>query len=320
MEKGNILLSIIIPCYNVYKYLDDLFKSLEYCDASIEIIFVDDGSPDKSGSMCESFAKGRSNTYVVHKSNGGLSSARNAGLEMAKGQYIWFVDSDDYIEKGIVEILDRIKKSPNLDMYCFNTRTISEVGDDIGIVKRSLNDGHCYSGLEIYEAFIFPFSAVQFYIFRHTFLTENYLLFKDGALYDDWQFIIRALALMDKCCYLDIVAYNYRLRDNSISTSTATFRHMHDCVETAIDYDKLKTELGNSLSIDNKLMLTKGICSMIKDAYKLVFRRINGREERRKSISYFFSKHIWLKSIFYARDAKALLAYFLLLYRHIIHL
>lgn len=316
----NMTLSIIIPCYNVQRYLGDLFASLKICNKSVEIIFVDDGSPDESGSMCEAFANGRPNTYVIHKTNGGLSSARNAGLKVARGEYIWFVDSDDYIDKDIVVILDRIKKHPDIEMYCFNTRTISEDGKNIGTVKRKLNDGYCYSGLGIYNAFRYPFSAVQFYVFKHSFLTKNHLQFKDGALYDDWQFILRALALMDKCCYLDVIAYNYRLRNNSISTSVATFRHMHDCVETAIDYSKLKEDLRNSLSKDNKLMLTKGICSMVKDAYKLALIRIKGRKERIKSISYFFSKDIWLKSIFYARDMKALFAYCLLLFRHIIHL
>lgn len=95
---------------------------------------------------------------------------------------------------------------------------------------------------------------------------------------------------------------------------------MHDCVETAIDYSKLKNELGNSLSTENKLMLTKGICSMVKDAYKLAFKKISDRTERIRSISYFFSKDIWLKSILEARDVKALFAYCLLLFRHIIHL
>lgn len=316
----NMTLSIIIPCYNVQKYLGDLFESLKPCGQDVEIIFVDDGSPDKSGSMCDAFAKERHNTYVIHKRNGGLSSARNAGLAVAKGEYIWFVDSDDYIDKDIIVILDRIKKRPNIDMYCFNTRTISDDGRDIGIVKRNLKDGCCYSGLDIYKAFKYPFSAVQFYIFKHSFLNNNHLLFKDGALYDDWQFILRALALMNECCYLDVIAYNYRLRGNSISTSTATFRHMHDCVETAIDYSKLKNELGNSLSTENKLMLTKGICSMVKDAYKLAFKKISDRTERIRSISYFFSKDIWLKSILEARDVKALFAYCLLLFRHIIHL
>lgn len=320
MDRNNILLSIIIPCYKVQKYLGDLFESLRSCGQDVEIIFVDDGSPDESGSMCDAFAKERFNTYVIHKSNGGLSSARNAGLAVAKGEYIWFVDSDDYIDKDIIVILDRIKKRPNIDMYCFNTRTISDDGRDIGIVKRNLKDGCCYSGLDIYKAFKYPFSAVQFYIFKNSFLNNNHLLFKDGALYDDWQFILRALALMNECCYLDVIAYNYRLRGNSISTSTATFRHMHDCVETAIDYSKLKNELGNSLSTENKLMLTKGICSMVKDAYKLAFKKISDRTERIRSISYFFSKDIWLKSILEARDVKALFAYCLLLFRHIIHL
>ena len=321
MDRNNKSLSIIIPCYNVQRYLGDLFESLNVCNSSVEIIFVDDGSPDESGSMCDAFAKERSNTYVIHKSNGGLSSARNAGLKMAKGDYIWFVDSDDYIDRNIAVILDRIKNLPDIDIFCFNTKTISENGKYIDEIKRThLVDGYCYSGLDIFKAFTYPFSAVQFYIFKHTFLNKNSLLFKEGALYEDWQFILRALALMNKCCYLDITAYYYRLRYNSLSTTTSTFLHMHDCVENAVDYNNLKKKLGKTLSIENELMLTKGICSMIKEAYKLAFRKINDYKEKRKAIEYFFQKSIWLKSIIYARDIKALFAYCLLLFRHIIHI
>lgn len=102
MEKINMdeLLSIIVPIYNVEKYLDRCIRSLVIQRYSnIEIILVDDGSPDKCPTICESWAKKDPRIKVIHKKNGGLSDARNRGVEEAKGTYITFVDSDDFVDK-----------------------------------------------------------------------------------------------------------------------------------------------------------------------------------------------------------------------------
>lgn len=104
--KGNPLISVIVPVYKVEAYLDKCVKSiLNQTYQNLEIILVDDGSPDNCPAKCDEYAEQDSRVKVIHKTNGGLSSARNAGMEIAKGDYIGFVDSDDWIAPKMYEIL-----------------------------------------------------------------------------------------------------------------------------------------------------------------------------------------------------------------------
>lgn len=96
----NKLVSIIVPVYNVEKYLKRCMTSiLEQTYSNLEILLIDDGSPDNSGNLCDEIQSTDERIKVYHKANGGLSSARNYGLERCTGEYIFFIDSDDWIEK-----------------------------------------------------------------------------------------------------------------------------------------------------------------------------------------------------------------------------
>ena len=111
--------SIIVPVYNVEKYLDECVKSiLAQTYSNIEIVLVDDGSKDTSGSMCDEYKKHDDRIVVVHKENGGLSSARNAGMENASGDYYIFVDSDDTISPDMVE--EMVKKAKDKRFLFFS--------------------------------------------------------------------------------------------------------------------------------------------------------------------------------------------------------
>ena len=106
-------LSVIVPIYKVEQYLCKCVDSLLNQDLSeeeYEIILVDDGSPDRCGAICEDYAINHPNVKVIHRKNGGLSSARNSGIEVARGQYVQFVDSDDYINTEMYE------KLPNAEL------------------------------------------------------------------------------------------------------------------------------------------------------------------------------------------------------------
>lgn len=106
IEKSIPLISVIVPVYKVEDYLDRCIKSiLDQTYSNLEIILVDDGSPDNCPQMCDDYAKKDSRVKVIHKKNGGLSSARNAGLDLCSGEYISFVDSDDYVDKRFIELL-----------------------------------------------------------------------------------------------------------------------------------------------------------------------------------------------------------------------
>lgn len=97
-------ISVIVPVYNVEKYLERCVESIfKQTYKNIEIILVDDGSTDNSGKICDKFLKKDERVKVIHKENGGLSDARNAGLEILSGKYIMFVDSDDWISPAMVE-------------------------------------------------------------------------------------------------------------------------------------------------------------------------------------------------------------------------
>lgn len=99
------LISVIIPVYNVEQYLDRCVQSvLNQTYRNLEILLVDDGSPDRCPQMCDEYARQDSRVKVIHKENGGLSSARNAGLEIVTGNYIGFVDSDDYIASDMLRL------------------------------------------------------------------------------------------------------------------------------------------------------------------------------------------------------------------------
>ncbi|MDE5907443.1 MAG: glycosyltransferase [Lachnospiraceae bacterium] len=118
MEQKEALISIIIPVYNVESYLDRCIESvLKQTYSNIEIILVDDGSTDRCGEICDTYEKRDERIRVVHKENGGLSSARNSGLEIACGEYIGFVDSDDYIAEDMYQTMLKYMQD-DVDITC----------------------------------------------------------------------------------------------------------------------------------------------------------------------------------------------------------
>ena len=111
------LISVVVPIYNVENYLKKCIESIiNQTYDYIEIILVDDGSTDKSGEICDEYEKIDTRIQVIHKENGGLSDARNSGLRIARGEYIAFIDSDDFIEKNFIEVLYKLCKENNAEI------------------------------------------------------------------------------------------------------------------------------------------------------------------------------------------------------------
>lgn len=123
--------SVIIPVYNVEKYLPRCIKSvLEQTYKDIEIVLVDDGSKDSSGHMCDEYAKKNNNIIAIHKDNGGLSSARNMGIEVATGEAIFFLDSDDYLSLDCINIMVSLLKENDADISIIQMKFIPENVND----------------------------------------------------------------------------------------------------------------------------------------------------------------------------------------------
>lgn len=128
----NSLISIIIPVYNVEKYLDKCLKSIiNQTYTNLEIILIDDGSKDKSGSICDKFEKEDNRIKVIHTENCGVSHARNTGLELMKGEYYIFIDSDDYIKNNMIENLYNKMVEYDVDISICNVVQVNEIGEII---------------------------------------------------------------------------------------------------------------------------------------------------------------------------------------------
>ncbi len=177
-------LSIIVPVYNVEKYIEECLDSLTKQDASVdsyEIICIDDGSPDNCGSILDEYAKNNSNMTVIHQKNTGLAGARNSGLKIASGQYIWFVDSDDFIPKYAVKlIVKEIEEQPAdvfwIGMHRFASNTIKYNDKDIDKFDSNIKLRSCYSVKSIKNKDFLEKNGILFFDENVSHLAEDYLL------------------------------------------------------------------------------------------------------------------------------------------------
>ncbi len=177
-------LSIIVPVYNVEKYIEECLDSLTNQDASVdsyEIICIDDGSPDNCGSILDEYAKNHSNMTVIHQKNTGLAGARNSGLKIASGQYIWFVDSDDFVSRCAVKlILKEIAEHAAdifwIGMHRFTGNTIKYNDKDIDKFDPNMKLRSCFSQKSIKNKDFLVKNGIYFFDENIASLAEDYLL------------------------------------------------------------------------------------------------------------------------------------------------
>ena len=215
--------SIIIPVYNVENYLKQAVESaMNQTYENIEIILVDDGSKDNSGKMCDEFAEIDKRIKVVHKPNGGLSDARNAGLENATGKYIMFLDSDDFFELDAVEAMYKEIEDKDADYVIGNYRNASESGEkwDKPVFDLKRFKPFKLSIDDYYNSFFIMNSGVWNKIFRKEFIDKINIKFEVGLPAEDAIFTTYCFIKSSKVYYIPTIVFNYRLREgNSISTS-----------------------------------------------------------------------------------------------------
>lgn len=219
------LISVIIPVYNVEKYLTICINSvLNQSYRNIEIILIDDGATDNSGELCEKFRLIDSRIKVIHKKNGGLSDARNKGIELAKGKYLIFIDSDDVVDYRFIEYLYKL---------------IKDTGCDIGIC----DPVHCYPDKKInysVETQRYVYSsedAICEMLYQKSFLVSawgkiypkeyfNELKFPFGMLFEDSAIMYKVFNKADKIAYGNAKFYGYMHRENSITTKNFSKRDL----------------------------------------------------------------------------------------------
>lgn len=217
--------SVILPVFNVAPYLRRCVRSItEQSFRDYELILVDDGSTDESGRICDELALEQPSVWVIHKPNGGLASARNAGLEIARGQYIWWVDSDDWINKNALEILYRTVLDEQPDMVRFN---YYRVEDAVIPVYSNASEGW-YREEErnqlLEKALLTTgkfFLSACFSLYRREFLCERNLRFvsEREICSEDYLFNLEALLLARTVRILSEPLYYYELRKGSLTQS-----------------------------------------------------------------------------------------------------
>lgn len=228
MEKD--LISIIVPVYNVESYLDRCMESiLKQTYKRLEIILVDDGSTDSSGEKCDAYAKLDGRIKVIHKENGGLSDARNAGLKLATGAYIGYVDSDDWIEPDMYERLyDACVENCASLAVCryfseYQNRTESGgTGRTVPLTREELLKIYI-SGHDEYVIY----NSVWSKLFKRELVAD--MIFPKGRNSEDIMYTTRAFCRLEKAVYIDRCLYHYVLdREGSIMNASRGERMFRD--------------------------------------------------------------------------------------------
>lgn len=211
------MISIVIPVYNVSQYIDKCMEGvINQTYKDIEIILINDGSTDNSGEICDRWGKRDNRIQVIHKKNGGLSSARNCGIDCAKGEYIMFIDSDDIISVNLCERLANllIEQDANISicevLHIFDNTDIKFDFEDIR---------HTYNSVEAicemwYQRSFLPSAWGKLYK-RSLF---NNVRFTEGILFEDIDIMHELFYQCDKIAYTRMKMYGYVHRENSITT------------------------------------------------------------------------------------------------------
>lgn len=221
MEK----ITVIVPVYNVELYLRDCIDSIiNQTYTNLEIILVNDGSTDTSLNICEEYASKNKNIKIINKENGGLSDARNYGLEKATGKYIMFVDSDDFLTPNSCELLYNAIKEHDVEFVSANFLFTNNKGVPWKEPMFSEKFQSRYLNIDEYlYSFYLINSTVWNKIFKKDFLDKNRLKFKVGLLAEDAVFTTLAFLKAKETYYLKDIVYNYRQRETKKDNLSISF-------------------------------------------------------------------------------------------------
>ena len=251
-EKLMDLVSIIIPVFRVEPYLDNCIESVvNQSYRNLEIILIDDGSPDRCSVMCDAWASKDNRIKVIHKQNGGLSDARNVGLQSAQGDYVAFIDSDDWVDLRFIEILYKAIVQTKAEISACDIRKV--YGEYEGKIT-SIDATKVQLSI--------PRDAIQDILYDRRFravvwnkLYKREILnnekFEIGRFHEDEFFSFRIFDKAKQLAYVDIPLYNYRQRHGSIMTSFS-LQHL-DMLDAYLSRIKLLEEKYSDLVSKDKL-------------------------------------------------------------------
>ena len=246
MKNQDYLLSIVIPAYNVEDFVKPFFRSIFNNNdlTKVEVIIVDDGSSDNTKKNIEEQINGQKNVTLISIENSGVSVARNIGLERSCGQYIWFVDPDDIIERGAIGVLlNHIVESQDIDMFKFNYSVLKKADNNwlssgkFGVYNNF--EGRIVPGKKCLKPFLLGMleGAVWSNVQKRQLIVDSNIKFKTGIYYQDQSVCIELLKNSKKIQFIPNTLIQYRIREGS-TTLSCNDNHINSIfISTAIVFD-----------------------------------------------------------------------------------
>lgn len=239
---NNPLVSVIVPIYNVERYLNACVNSIiNQTYSNLEIILVDDGSPDKCSEICDEYAIYDNRIKVIHQKNGGLSAARNAGIDVANGELLTFIDSDDFVAENYVELLYKGLLEFDADISIASFYTFSKENDldcqhhVLPFEKKTKEE--CFRRYGALNAELsMPFISACNKLYRKKLF--NKIRFPKGKLYEDAFTTYKLLDEAEKVVFTETQLYSYRLNPQSILGQSFREKHLEmvEAFRTGMDY------------------------------------------------------------------------------------
>lgn len=292
------LITVIMPVYNVEKYIERCIESvLQQTYSNLELILVDDGSIDRSGQICDEYKEKDKRVIVIHKENGGVSSARNIALTVAKGEYIYFCDPDDYLEVGLLEkLLNSVKEEETDFAVCAYVRDIYE--DEI--LKQ--NENKTLDLLEDRDNL--PTVLVELHkntllfmpwnkLFKRSIINKYDIVFPQMKRFEDTIFIYTYLKYVRSLSFIDVPLYHYSIFKAGTETATTKFNdQLYECyyecymrgIELVNAYSTSEYIKSSALDSLQKRMETHFFVSLCGDIVVNLSRSKKGYLYRRKYV------------------------------------
>lgn len=289
-------LSVIVVAYNVQDYINRCLESLHFQKFDdVEFLIIDDGSTDKTAECIKKFIKEKKDTRFkyYYKKNGGQADARNFGIKKASGDYIWYVDGDDYItyKSDICNNFINQMNKYKLDILIFNFKFGKEwpkkYADVVALKNKS--DNKIKSGILMLDNKNFNFS-VWHMIFKRDFINNNYLFFKKGSTAEDLLYTFQCLLKCQRAMYNPTIAYIYDYRENSITKTQdpkQVTKRINDVIEVSTQIDE---EIKNLQLNENNLadLLVSGYIAQALTAFATGYVEIS----RKKMWKFFRGKNL----------------------------
>lgn len=269
MQSG--LISVIIPVYNTEKYLRQCVDSvLAQTYQNLEIILVDDGSTDDSGKICDAYCKQNEKVRVIHQGNKGLSATRNIGFDYAKGEYIYFLDSDDWLLESALEKLVSAIERRNCDFAFCEAYAMEESTGRISVGQYSYHRDYGVGPAKAFFEEMLRYrefhTQQSLFLYRKNIIDRFHLRFLEGFVYEDCLFAYQIFLKSNEIVHVHELLYNRRYRRGSIMTSRYTkkkFRSACRIYESCLEISK-KNE-----SINSNLYLARLAMGALSNYYRL---------------------------------------------------